>query len=138
MAKRPIDRKRAVIPAPGGIERARELRSNMSLPEVLLWQLLRRRSVHGLLFRRQKPLGPFVADFYCHEAMLVVEVDGKQHEFQVEHDRARDRWLKDNECGVLRVAAAEVLKDPAAVAEWVVRAARERIAEIGARENTRK
>ncbi len=55
-------------------ERARGLRIAMSAPEITLWQVLRRRPA-GLKFRRQHPSGPYVADFYCHEARLVIYVD---------------------------------------------------------------
>lgn len=123
-------RRRAVRPQAGGVERARELRGEMSLPEVLLWQLLRRRGAGGLAFRRQKAFGPYVADFYCHEAMLVVEIDGKQHEGRVDEDRARDAWFAARGIAVHRVPAVVVLKDAAAGAARVLHEARKRITEL--------
>ena len=54
---------------------AKQQRRNMSLPEVKLWALLRR-SPGGVGFRRQHPVGPYVADCYCHAAKLVIEIDG--------------------------------------------------------------
>jgi very-short-patch-repair endonuclease len=62
------------------VKRARELRRKMSLPEVILWQQLRRRP-GGFKFRRQHPAGPYALDFYCEEARLCIEVDGSAHDF---------------------------------------------------------
>ena len=75
--------------------RARTLRRDMSLPEVLLWDCLRARRLHGLRFRRQHPVGPYVLDFYHAEARLAVEVDGAHHDLpgQMSHDLRRDVWL---------------------------------------------
>ena len=60
-------------------QRARELRKTMSVPERKLWRELRDRSAAGFRFRRQHPLGPYIADFVCLERRLVIEVDGGQH-----------------------------------------------------------
>jgi very-short-patch-repair endonuclease len=94
---------------------ARKLRREMSLPEVLLWQRLRG-SATGMKFRRQHPVGPYVADFFCREASLAVEVDGQIHDASEWHDRERDRFFETNGLQVLHVAAADVLADPDAVA----------------------
>jgi very-short-patch-repair endonuclease len=102
----------------------------MSLPEVLLWQLLRRRGVGGLAFRRQRAFGPYVADFYCHEALLVVEIDGKQHEGRVEEDRVRDAWFAERGVAVVRVRAQDVLNDAAQAAAMVLHEARKRLTEL--------
>ncbi len=100
--------------------RARQLRRAMSLPEVLLWQGLRRQS--GLHFRRQHPAGPYVLDFFCAARLLAVEVDGHVHSVAVQaaHDARRDAWLASHGIAVLRLAAAAVLADPAAAAGQVV------------------
>jgi very-short-patch-repair endonuclease len=76
------------------IQLARAQRRSMSLPEVLLWQLLRR-SPCGVRFRRQYAIGPFVADFYCPAAKLVIEIDGQAHAAgnRGVRDEARDAWL---------------------------------------------
>jgi very-short-patch-repair endonuclease len=88
----------------------------MSLPEVLLWQRLRG-SATGAKFRRQHPVGRYVADFYCRDAALIVEVDGQIHNgAQSERDEVRDRFLRENGYRVLRVSASDVLRDPDAVA----------------------
>jgi len=83
----------------------------MSLPEVLLWQQLRRRKLNGLSFRRQHPIGPYILDFYCAIARLAVEIDGLGHEGRVAYDTRRDSWLADRGIRVLRIPAANILRD---------------------------
>jgi very-short-patch-repair endonuclease len=85
----------------------------MTLPEVVLWQALRRGKLRGLQFRRQHPVGPYILDFYCSSARLAVEIDGSTHdnERQFQHDQRRDRWLAAKRITVLRIAAADVLRD---------------------------
>ena len=75
--------------------RARELRRAMSLPEIVLWQALRKGRLAGLRFRRQHPIGPYILDFYCPSARLAVEVDGFAHDSaaRVRHDDNRQAWL---------------------------------------------
>jgi len=92
----------------------------MSPPEVMLWQRLRLRP-GGVKFRRQHPVGVYVADFYAPEAKLIVEVDGVAHDFRVERDGVRDAWLSGQGFVVVRVAAVDVLKDVEAVVDGVVR-----------------
>jgi len=93
--------------------RARQTRSRMSLPEVVLWRLLRRGGLAGLRFRRQHPAGPYILDFYCASARLAVEVDGSTHDaaVQVQHDARRQTWLAREGIRVFRVVAADVLHD---------------------------
>ena len=94
-------------------KRARGLRREMTLPEVILWSALRRGQVAGVGFQRQYPTGSYVLDFYCPSAKLAVEVDGEHHgrEEQIRHDRARDAWLKSEGIEVLRIPASAIL-DP--------------------------
>lgn len=100
---------------------ARRFRREMSLPEVLLWQSLRQRPL-GVKFRRQHPIGSFVADFFCAEANVVIEIDGIAHGMgsRPERDEIRDDWLM--QCGkqVVRIPATEVLSDVQSVAESLV------------------
>lgn len=95
------------------IQRARELRRRLTLPEVVLWQALRGRRLDGIRFRRQHPVGPYILDFYCEDAKLAVEVDGSGHEHpdQGRHDDRRTEWLGLRGIGVLRIAARDVLAD---------------------------
>ena len=98
------------------VARARKLRSEMTPPEVRLWQALRQRPA-GMKFRRQHPAGRFVADFYCHEARLVVEVDGEVHARgdQPQRDAQRDLHFESRGLSVLRFPAKAVLADVEAV-----------------------
>lgn len=90
--------------------RARALRINMTSAERKLWYALRDRRFAGFKFRRQVPLGPFIADFVCFEVRLVIEVDGGQHADSVQ-DRRRDRWFAANRFRVLRFWNNEVLSN---------------------------
>jgi very-short-patch-repair endonuclease len=93
--------------------RARALRRNMSLPEVVLWQVLRRGQIAGLRFRRQHPVGRYILDFYCPYLRLAIEIDGSAHDRpgQVAHDERRQAWLKRQGISVLRIPAKDVLRD---------------------------
>ena len=99
---------------------ARRLRKEMSLPEVLLWRLLRGASPP---IRRQHPVGQYVVDFYCPAAKLVIEVDGFAHETgdRPQRDAIRDRWLRQQGLRVLRIAASDVLHDATACADGILR-----------------
>ena len=97
------------------LQRARELRSQMTEEERILWQSLRANRLRGLHFRRQQIIDGFIADFYCHAAGLVVEVDGGVHEAQVELDAERDRVIAARGLRVLRVRAEDVRRDLPAV-----------------------
>ena len=107
-----------------GKETARKVRREMSLPEVLLWQRLRLRP-KGLKFRRQHPAGPYVLDFYCHDychdARLIVEIDGISHDMgdRPDRDELRDKWFANKGIRTLRVPATDVLKDADATAAAV-------------------
>ena len=76
-------------------ERARRLRRESTPAEVYLWRLLRNRQLAGHKFRRQQPIGPFIADFCCLSARLIIEVDGGQHTAQTMEDQRRTQWLAD-------------------------------------------
>ena len=89
---------------------ARKNRREMTLPQVLLWQRLKGDKA-GVAFRKQHPIGPYIVDFYCSTGRLVVEVDGERHANQQADDAERDRFLRENGYQVLRVNAADVLKD---------------------------
>lgn len=91
-------------------ERARDLRRGGTWPERILWGRLRNRRL-GAKFRRQHPIGPYYCDFYCHEARLVVELDGGSHATPAgrSHDDCRDAWLTEQGCLVLRVSNVDVV-----------------------------
>ena len=94
----------------------------MTLPEVLLWNLLRK-SPDGVHFRRQEGIGTFVLDFYCAKARVGIEIDGIVHDMgdRPERDEQRDAWLRYQGIEVLRVPASDVLKSPEDMAEAIVR-----------------
>jgi very-short-patch-repair endonuclease len=92
----------------------------MTPPEVRLWGLLRR-SPGGVRFRKQHPIGPYVADFYCPAAKLVIEIDGLIHDFTVEHDQKRDEYMRTLGLNILRIPASDVMADTFSVADGLVR-----------------
>jgi very-short-patch-repair endonuclease len=96
------------------IARTRELRWNMTDAERRLWALLRRKKLAGFRFRRQAPIGPYYADFFCPKARLVVEVDGGSHGQEETHekDEARSRWLLAHGCHVIRFWNRDVFMFP--------------------------
>ncbi|KUO53777.1 MAG: hypothetical protein APF82_03230 [Sphingomonadales bacterium BRH_c42] len=84
----------------------------MTLPERLLWQRLRLRP-QGHKFRRQHPIGPYVADFCCLAERFVIEIDGMAHDHadRAKFDECRIEFLKENGFRVLRISARRVLAD---------------------------
>ena len=103
------------------VAKARELRRAMTPPEAILWQVLRSRP-EGLKFRRQHPVGPYVAEFYCPSRKLIVEVDGIAHAMgdTPQRDERRDEWLRQQGYRVVRIPAAEVSGDVEAVLNYVL------------------
>ena len=100
--------------------RARALRKAQTDAETLLWSHLRDRRFQGLKFRRQRPIGPYFADFACIEIGLVIEVDGGQHGEQVEYDVRRAAVMKENGFQTLRFWNHEVLGQTEAVLEKIL------------------
>lgn len=94
--------------APEKLERSRQLRSQMTRAERILWQQLRAHHMSGVHFRRQQVLDGFIVDFYCHAAKLVVEVDGDVHVQQQSYDQARDEVLAARGLRILRVRNEDV------------------------------
>jgi very-short-patch-repair endonuclease len=96
----------------GSHERARILRRDMTEAEKALWRILRSRQTEGCRFRRQIPIGPFIADFACREARLIIEIDGGQHDPSSEQEASRTRFLERDGYRVLRFWNSEVLGNP--------------------------
>jgi very-short-patch-repair endonuclease len=84
------------------VERARALRANGTDSERRLWGELRNRRLGGWKWRRQSPIGPFIVDFYCPAARLVVELDGPQHQDHEDDDRRRTAYLQRAGVRVIR------------------------------------
>ena len=93
------------------MQRAKELRRQMTKEERILWQHLRGNRLHGLHFRRQQIIDGFIVDFYCHTADLVVEVDGEVHRRQAAYDAERDRILSERGLRIVRIGNEEVNRD---------------------------
>ena len=106
MKRRPVD---------GAIGRARTLRRAMTDAESKLWRLLRHRQMDGGKFRRQVPIGRYIADFVCHEAKLIIEVDGGRHDHQSENEVRRTDFLKGQGYRILRFWNHDVLANPQGV-----------------------
>ena len=100
---------------------SRNLRSNMTDAEQLLWSKLRRKQILGVQFYRQKPVAGFIVDFYCAAVNLVIELDGSQHAEPEQHikDKERDHKLKTLGLDVLRFNNHQVLTELAAVMDVV-------------------
>ena len=107
----------------GLVELARELRKEQTSAEGLLWQLLRNRQLLEFKFRRQHQFGDYVADFYCHEAQLVIECDGSVHESneQWHHDSKRDAHMIAQGLRVLRFTNNRILNDTEEVLEEIAK-----------------
>ena len=93
------------------IPRARQLRRAMTDAETKLWKLLRGRRMLALKFRRQVPVGPYIADFLCIAAKVIVEADGSQHADSA-RDMRRDAFLAGQGYRVLRFWNEEILNRP--------------------------
>lgn len=104
-------------------ELVRELRQKQTSAEALLWELFRNRQLLGFKFRRQHQFGDYVADFYCHEAQLVIECDGPVHQpnEQWHHDQNRDEYMIEQGLRVLRFTNEQILNDPEKVLNEVIR-----------------
>jgi very-short-patch-repair endonuclease len=113
-----IERKHRVPPVL--LERARLMRHGAAPAEQKLWWCLRARRLDGLKFKRQHPVGPFVADFYCAEHRLVLEADGASHVDRTEYDEARTRWLNDHGYRVVRYENGDVHEHLDAVLEDIL------------------
>ena len=105
--------------------RAKQLRRAMTRAETLLWRHLKADRLAGLNFRRQTPIGNYIADFVAHSCKLIVELDGESHNFEerIRRDQQRDRWLASRGYRVLRFTNEDVLKNLEGVALVIAEAA---------------
>lgn len=100
-------------------DRARELRRNQTEAELRLWGILRGRRIANAKFRRQVPIGPYIADFVCREVGLIIEADGGQHSDQVAYDTRRTAWLEAQGYDVLRCWNMDILEETDGVIERI-------------------
>jgi very-short-patch-repair endonuclease len=93
--------------------RAKDLRQRMTRAETLLWRYIKAHRIEGLGFRRQVPLGDYIADFVCHSGRVIVELDGESHDFESRRkiDRRRDAWFESQGYAVLRFTNDQVLRE---------------------------
>ena len=89
-------------------EKAKMIRNKITFHEKLLWEKLKNKQICGVRFRRQHPIDIFIADFYCHAARLVVELDGDIHNYKREYDDGRAAEIEKYLIKVLRVTNSEV------------------------------
>ena len=97
---------------------ARSNRDAGNLSEVLLWHELQHCKL-GVRFTRQRPIGNYIADFYCREKKLVIEIDGSSHDNKYEYDKERDEYMKALGIRVIRISDKDVKKDMANVLIWI-------------------
>jgi len=90
---------------------SRDFRKEPTPAEDKLWKFLSNRKLIGYKFRRQHPIGPFIVDFCCIQLKLIIEIDGKVHDFQKEYDQEREVYLIDEGYHVIRFSNNQVLED---------------------------
>jgi very-short-patch-repair endonuclease len=104
--------KRKIIPYnPELKDLAKELRRNMTLSEVLLWNELKQKKILGLDFDRQRPINNFIVDFYCKQLSLAIEIDGDTHIYRYAYDDERQKRLEELGIHFLRFEDIEVKKN---------------------------
>lgn len=96
-------------------DNARRLRKEMTEAERMLWVRISKKQLDGARFRRQHPIGDYIADFYCHELKLVIEVDGRVHETRQEYDRQRTEEMTLGGITVIRFTNDDIIHDMEAV-----------------------
>jgi ATP-dependent DNA helicase RecQ len=102
-------------------DRAKQLRRDATAPERILWSALRSRKLGGLKFRRQHPIEPYIVDFFCATAKLIVELDGESHDGREQYDRRRDAFLRSLGFKIIRISNDDVLETLDGVAEFIYR-----------------
>jgi very-short-patch-repair endonuclease len=107
-----------MVSATTKLERAKSMRREPTAAEARLWSMLRNRGLGGAKFRRQVPIGPFIVDFVCHDAMLIVEADGGQHAGSAS-DARRDAYLKAQGYRLLRLWNNDVIENREGVASTI-------------------
>jgi very-short-patch-repair endonuclease len=93
---------------PAKLQRAKDMRREPTPAERKLWSRLRAGRLVGIHFRRQQIIGPYIVDFYCHQARLVIEVDGEIHLQQQEYDQQREQMLQSHGLRVMRFSNTEI------------------------------
>lgn len=94
--------------SPEKLQRAKQLRKNMTPEERKLWEKLRAKRLNGIKFRRQQIIAGFIVDFYCHAAKLIIEIDGEIHQKQTEQDTEREKILLAYGLRILRIKNEQI------------------------------
>lgn len=107
---------------------AKELRNNVTEAEMILWNYLRTKPL-GYKFRRQHPIGQYIADFFCYKLHLVIEADGSVHDSDEarKYDQDRDRNLEEADIRVLRISNSDIFRNLTAVIGIIEKTIKERI-----------
>jgi very-short-patch-repair endonuclease len=104
------------------LERARELRKEQTPAEKILWECLRNRRFLNTKFRRQHNIDRYIVDFYCHEKLLVIELDCSIHANQQAEDYIRENWLQSNYFTVIRLSNEQIFNDIELVLDTIAQA----------------
>jgi len=117
--------KRKIIPYRSDLKKlARNLRNNMTLSEVLLWQHLKGKQMCGYDFDRPKPIDNYIVDFYCSELQLAIEIDGASHDYTYDKDCTRQKRLEDLDVHFLRFDDLDVKRNMEgvlmAIENWIM------------------
>jgi len=112
------------------LQNARNLREMQTSAETKLWIILRNRQLDGYKFRRQKPIGRFVADFFCDDAKLIIEIDGDTHAGREGYDINRTKWLENEGYQVIRFTNDDILTNLENVAREILKQCDDRKASI--------
>lgn len=102
------------------VENAKQLRREMTPAEKLLWKEVKASKLNGLHFRRQQIIHGYLADFYCHQHELIVEVDGGIHELQKEYDAEREKHLNSLGLRIIRFTNEEITKNLKGVLQKII------------------
>ena len=107
-------------------QRSKELRKNLTPSEKRFWFHVRGNKVLGFHFRRQHPIGPYIADFCLEKIKLVIEIDGETHDFRYEKDVIKDQYLKEQGYEVIRIPSKDVMNKLDDVIEMIFRICEEK------------
>jgi very-short-patch-repair endonuclease len=110
-----------IIPPATAIQkkRAKELRKNGTLSEVLFWRMVRNNSFHGINFDRQRCMGKYIVDFYIPAFGVVLELDGASHIGKYEYDRQRDTFLEMLGIHMIHIQSIQVITSPDYVLRFI-------------------
>jgi very-short-patch-repair endonuclease len=100
-------------------KRARELRHSGNLAEVLFWNAVKHKKLNGLDFDRQRIIGSYIVDFYCHSKQLVIEIDGASHNTNQDYDFVRDQYLRALGLEVIRISDQKIKTALTSVLTWI-------------------